>query len=394
MLLCNIVEVKISGEQIERFLNMCSFHKIKLFNIQREGQNCFIKIYADDFFRLKDICKKTEIKIKILQKKGLYFILLKYANRKLFFITAFLCLIVLCISSQFLWGIKIEGNQTITNDLITDYLHENGIYYGMPLSQIPIYELKTNIRETYDDIKWVSVYLKGCNLHIDIKENDTISPNTNLSFTYSDIIASEKGVVDSIIVRQGTPMVKPGDEVAKGDILISGKIEIIADDYTIKDTYLCNADGDVYLVYDYPIQEQISLEYLAKEYTGNEIQRKNLYFKNKIIPIPYPPISYIKYDSLTEIIDYPLNNILSIPITMKQTTYREYHVIRKKYNYLEAEKLLNKKLDKIFLSLKEKGVQIIEKNVKINTNSAYMSAIGTLKVKGLCNRLEATEENK
>ena len=394
MLLCNIVEIKISGVQIERFLNMCSFHKIKLFDIQRIEQNCFIKIYADDFFLLKDICKKTGIKTKILHKKGLYFILLKYANRKLFFLTASLCFVILCISSQFLWGIKIEGNQTITNDLITDYLQENGIYYGMPLSQIPINELKTTIRDTYDEIKWVSIYLKGTNLHIAIKENDTISPNTSIPFTYTDIIASENGIVDSIIVRQGTPMVKAGDEVSKGDILISGKVDIIAEDYTIKDTYLCNADGDVYLVYDYPIQEQISLEYLVKEYTGNEIQRKNLYFKNKIIPIPYPPISYIKYDSLTEIIDYPLNNFLSIPITLKQTTYREYHMIRKKYTNTEAEKLLNEKLVKIFLSLEEKGVQIIEKNVKISTNSAYMSVNGTLKVKSLCNRIEAMEENK
>ena len=393
MLLNSIVELKISGDQTERFLNMCSYHKIRLFDIQRKEQNCFIKIYADDFFNLKDICRKTHVKIKITHKKGLYFLILKYTKKQIFFITAFLSFLVFCIASRFLWGIKIEGNQTITNDLITDYLQENGIHYGMPLSQIPIYELKTNIRNTYDEIKWVSIYLKGTNLHITIKENDTVKPDSNLS-SYSDLIAPENGVVDSIVVRQGTPMVKEGDEVAKGDILITGKVDIIADDYTIKDTYLCNADGDVYLIYEYPIQEQFSLEYLLKEYTGNEIQRNKLYFNNQLIPIPYPPIPYIKYDSLTENIDYPLNNILSIPISLKQTTYREYQVIRKKYTSIEAEKLLNKKLDKIFLSLEEKGVQIIEKNVKINTNSAYSSATGTLKLKVLCNRFQAMEENK
>ena len=394
MLLNNIVELEISGEQIERFLNMCSYHKIKLFDIHGKEQSCFVKIYADDFFCLKDICRKTHVKIKIIHKKGLYFSILKYTKKQVFFITAFLSLLVLCIASRFLWGIKIEGNQTITNDLITDYLQEHGIHYGMPLSQIPINELKTNIRETYNEIKWVSIYLKGTNLHISIKESDTVKPDSNISFSYSDMIAPENGIVDSIIVRQGTPMVKTGDEVTKGDVLISGKVDIIADDYTIKDTYLCNADGDVYLIYDYPIQEQFSLEYLAKEYTGNEILRNNLYFNNQIIPIPYPPISYIKYDSLTENIDYPLNNILSIPISIKQTTYREYQVIRKKYTSTEAEKLLNKKLDKIFLSLEEKGVQIIEKNVKISTNSAYVSATGTLKVKGPCNSSQAMEENK
>ena len=394
MLINNIVELNVSGDQIERFLNMCSFHKIKLFDIQRTENSCQIKICAEDFFLLKDIRKKTGVQLKITHKEGICFSILKWSKRKIFAVSSLFCLLVLWISSCFLWGIKIEGNQTITNDLITDYLQEHGIHYGMPLSKIPIYELKTNLRESYDEIKWVSIYLEGTFLRISIKENDTVKPNLYPSSTYSDIVASENGIVDSIIVRQGTPMVKAGDEVTKGDILISGKVDIIADDYTIKETYLCNADGDVYLIYDYPMKEQISLEYLDKEYTGNQIQRKDLYFKNNLIKIPHFKIPYIKYDSLTENIHYPLQKILSLPLTIKQTTYREYQVIRKKYNYLEAEKLLNEKLDKIFLSLEEKGVQIIEKNVKISTNSAYLSATGNLKLKSCCNKVQPMEEFK
>ena len=394
MLLNNIVKLSVTGEYIERFLNMCSYHNIKIFDINRKENCCQIKIYADDFFRLKNICKKTEVKIKIIHKEGFYFLILKHAKRKLFFLTAFLCLLLLWISSHFLWGIKIEGNQTITNDLITDYLREHGIHYGMPLSKIPIYELKTDIRDTYDEIKWVSIYLKGTFLQITLKENDTVKPDTNFSSTYSDLIAGENGIVDSILVRQGTPMVKVGDEVAKGDILISGKVDILADDYTIQETYLCNADGDVCLTYDYPIQEQISFEYLVKEYTGRNIQQKDLYLKNSLIKIPHLKIPYIKYDSVTETMNLPLFDILSIPINIKQTTYREYQMIRKKYNYSEAEKLLNEKLDKIFLSLEEKGVQIIEKNVKISTNSAHLTATGHLKLKSCCNRSQAMEEIK
>ena len=264
----------------------------------------------------------------------------------------------------------------------------------MPLSQIPINELKTDLRNTYDEITWISIYLKGTNLHISIKERDTKKPSASQFYTYSDIVASENGIIDSILVRQGTPMVKVGDTVSKGDILISGKVDIIADDYTVKETYLCNADGDVCLIYNYPIEEQISLEYLAKEYTGNQTKKIDLYYKNSLIQIPHLKIPYTKYDSVTENMDYPLCNILSIPITIKQTTYREYQMIRKKYNYSEAEKLLNEKLDKIFLSLKEKGVQIIEKNVKINTNSVYLSATGNLKIRSCCSKSQSMEEIK
>ena len=394
MLLNNIIEFKVSGEDIERFLNMCSFHGIQLFDIQRKEKSCLIKIYAEDFFRLKDICKKTEVKIRITHKEGLYFIILKHAKRKLFFITAFLCLGLLWLTSRFLWGVRIEGNLTITNDLITRYLQEQGIHYGMPLSEIPIDELKTNLREVYGEIKWVSIYLEGTFLHISIKENDTIKPDTNSSSACSDLIATENGIIDSIFVRQGTAMVKPGDEVVRGELLISGKVDIMADDYSIKETYLCNADGDVCLIYHYPVEEQISYEYLTKEYTGNQIRRKNLYWNNKLFPIPYPEIPYIKYDSITENMDIPLFKILTVPAAIKQTTYREYQVIRKKYNYQEAEKLLNEKLDKIFLSLEEKGVQIIEKDVKISSDGTCLLATGNLIVRSCCTKPQAMEENK
>ena len=49
-------------------------------------------------------------------------------------------------------------------------------------------------------------------------------------------------------------------------------------------------------------------------------------------------------------------------------------------------------MDKIILSLEEKGVQIIEKNVKIRTNGAYLSMTGNLTVRSLCSELKALEE--
>ena len=66
---------------------------------------------------------------------------------------------------------------------------------------------------------------------------------------------------------------------------------------------------------------------------------------------------------------------------------------RKKYTNPEAEKLLNKKLDKIFLSLEEKGVQIIEKNVKIETNSVYSTMSGSLTLKVHCDNKTISEEH-
>ena len=394
MFLDNIVELHVLGEHIERFLNMCSYHNIKLFDISKTEDDCYVKIYAADFKHIKKIVRKTNVKLIISNKSGPYFLIKKYTKRKVFFITSFITLFLLWIASHFLWSIQITGNYTISNDMLTDYLRENGIYYGMPLSQIPIYELKTNLRNTYDEVTWVSIYLDGTILRISLKENDSVKPKINKNTSYTNLVADENGIVESVLVRQGTSMVKAGDSVSQNDILISGKIDIMADDYTIKESKYCEADGDIYLIYHHPIEESVSLEYLVKEYTGNIIQRKELFYQNTPLKFPHLKIPYTKYDAITETLDQPILKALSIPLTIKQITFREYHITKRKYDHLEAEKLLNEKLDKIILSLEEKGVQIIEKNVKISTNSAYMYLTGDLTVRSLCSRLQTMEENE
>ena len=387
-----MVELSVRGENIERFLNMCSFHDIKLFNIRIIEDKCYATIHAKDFFLLKEIVKKSNVKIKINKKEGLFFRIKKQAKRKMFFIASCLCLLILWIGSHFLWGIRITGNYSITDDMIQEFLQTQGIYYGIPLSKIPIFELRTNLRNTYDEITWVSVYLEGTNLHISLKENDTLTLPKKVESAPADLIANQSGIVDSIVVRQGTPMVVNGAEVSKGDVLISGKVEIPAEDGTLKENRYYKADGDVYLIYDYPISENLSKEYLSKEYTGNYVEKYDFYLNNQLLKIPHFKIPYIKYDSVTENIEHPVLDILSLPLKIKKNRYQEYHVVKKKYTNSEAEKLLKEKLDKIILSLEEKGVQIIEKNVKIRTNSAYLSMTGNLTVRSLCSEFKALEE--
>ena len=67
-------------------------------------------------------------------------------------------------------------------------------------------------------------------------------------------------------------------------------------------------------------------------------------------------------------------------------------MIRQKYTPEDARKIAEQKLNKIITSLEEKGVQIIEKNVKIKVNSAYLSLIGELTLKERCNTFALLEE--
>ena len=394
MNLNNILEICVSGENVERFLNLCSFHDIKLSNITNIDNKYYMNLSSEDFFKLKSIIKKSNVKVKITKKKGFLFQIKKQAKRKLFFITPFLCLLLLWISSHLLWGIRIEGNSAVTDDLIEEFLKEQGIYYGMPLSQIPIYELKTNLRTKYDEITWVSIYLEGAYLQISLKERDTTEFTTNSSITGENHVAPAAGTIESVLVRQGTAKVATGDTVEKGDVLIEGKILIPNQDGSIKETQYCKADGDVYIVYPYTIEEIIPLEHVEKQYTGKTYQKYIFIWDDKMWEFPSFKVPFLKYDCVTTPVNFQLLKIISLPLEIHQATYLDYVMIRQKYMAEEAKKLAEHKLNKIISSLEEKGVQIIEKNVKIRTNSAYLSLIGDLTLKERCNTFEILEESQ
>ena len=107
---------------------------------------------------------------------------------------------------------------------------------------------------------------------------------------------------------------------------------------------------------------------------------------------PTSKISYLNYEVMTEVKENALLSIFSIPIKIYQKTYYEYFEKEEKYTAEESQKILNKKLDKICETFIEKGVQIIEKNVKIKVNSAYLSLIGELTLKERCNTFALLEE--
>ena len=59
---------------------------------------------------------------------------------------------------------------------------------------------------------------------------------------------------------------------------------------------------------------------------------------------------------------------LGIPLYWGSITHREYQNVECEYTLKQAETLLNEKINTFLLTLEEKGVQIIEKNVKIDTS--------------------------
>ena len=72
------LKIQITGYSPERFLNMCSHHKIDLWNLTSCGHAYEMNISVHDFRKLKPILRKTKTKVKVKERCGFPFFLQKY----------------------------------------------------------------------------------------------------------------------------------------------------------------------------------------------------------------------------------------------------------------------------------------------------------------------------
>lgn len=221
------VTIKVWGYSTERLLNLCGNHDILVWGIKDQGDHTIMNISVQGFFALKPLLRKTGTRAAVLQRYGLPFFVSGMCRRKIFVIGLIGCLLFWMITSDYIWNIRIEGNFALTEDVLMDYLEEQGVHTAMKKSKLKIENLERALREDYDLITWTSVQLKGTTLLIHIKENEMPEyDQSSQSQTEEgmDLVAARSGTVSYMITRSGVPKVALGDTVEKGDVLVSGAV--------------------------------------------------------------------------------------------------------------------------------------------------------------------------
>ena len=384
------LRIRVWGFSPERFMNLCSNKGILLWDITRDGDVYFMCISLNNFWALRPIVKKTGTRVAVLERYGLPFFLPKLLKRKVFVAGLILAVFFWLWSSRYVWNIELSGNYQITQDVFDSFLKEHSVVIGMSKESLDIENLEKEIRRQFPQITWASAKLTGTKLMIDIKENDApIITEVPKNTEGMDLVSEYSGVVVSMIVRSGVPMVSIGDTVEEGTILVEGKVPIYNDDATIREYHYVNADADIVLEYTVSFQDRLSHDYVKKVYTGRE--KKNYYLRlgSRQLKVPRER-PFLVYDCLIRESMPMIFEKLSIPAALGTYTYREYQNIESKYTTEEGKNLLNEKLIAFIVSLEEKGVQIIEKNVKIDTNSGVWIMNGEFLVQGPVGKSIAT----
>ncbi len=316
------VTIKVWGYSTERLLNLCGNHDILVWGIKDQGDHTIMNISVQGFFALKPLLRKTGTRAAVLQRYGLPFFVSGMCRRKIFVIGLIGCLLFWMITSGYIWNIRIEGNFALTEDVLMDYLEEQGVHTAMKKSKLKIENLERALREDYDLITWTSVQLKGTTLLIHIKENEMPEyDQSSQSQTEEgmDLVAARSGTVSYMITRSGVPKVTLGDTVEKGDVLVSGAVPVYNEDTTVRKYQFVQADADIILRYGEDISVEKNLVYEEKRYTGEQENILVLGAGDKEWGLRLRKIPYASYDSSEEKKQVKLLDHLYLPFSDRKS---------------------------------------------------------------------------
>ncbi len=335
------VSIVIKGLFPERFINLCTKNKISLWNIKRKNKNeITADVAIDNFKKIRKIRSRSGCKIHITKKYGLRFFIYRYRKRKALAIGLVVFFIILWSLTKFVWIIDITGNDKVADSLILEQANKCGLKTGMFASAVNPKEIQTYLMTNMEALSFVSVTRNGTTVYIDVREREEKREHFDKN-TFSNIVADQSGVVESVLVQSGTAAVKKGDVVYKGQLLVSG-----ATDNKYLGIKYSNSDAEIMARVWH--EKTVELPYYIEEKvpTGKVKNKRkikifdfslNLFIKNKILFEKYDILSYTNYISLGK------GKVL--PFGIETHRYEEYIIKRTKLTVEQTKKLLLKELD-------------------------------------------------
>lgn len=210
---------------------------------------------------------------------GIPVFLEKYRRRYGLMLGGVIIAALIIISTQVVWDIRVTGNSTITAADVKNELASVGFSVGSKIGVRDMDEIANSVLAKSEKIAWLSINMKGNVALVQIREKTFPNTGEKESST-SNIVASCDGVIERLEVKRGTPAVKEGDVVRKGELLISGLSELKYGGYRAE-----QAIGNVYAVTVHHFFIEIPLEYERKVFSEPICSEKYIKFFSKRLNI-------------------------------------------------------------------------------------------------------------
>lgn len=336
------VQAVVKGNASQRFFSLLLQKGIQCWCIENTEEYYTFRHYWKDCKTIQRYADKTGMEYTADQIRGLPHIWKHCRKRPWIPVGVFVVLLLAVGVYQLVWGIRITGNETITHYEIQQFLQEMDIKKGSWKKKVQPRILSEKLMSHFETLSFATVYWDANTLVVEVKERTEEPAMLYENDETGDLVAKEDSLIYSIVTEKGTPRVQKGDVVRKGDILISGYAQSMADDGTLTYTPV-QAAGRVLGVRKYEFRDYQERNGEIREYQDT-VQNALAFFCDTRQIYLWNPFSN------TENYDIISSELFSLELFGKELQvyheeYQAYETLHYEYTAEEMERLIKERLN-------------------------------------------------
>ena len=184
----------------------------------------YAEIYRSDLKRVCELAQECGIELKYAEYETLSAKLLRYRKRIGIFIGVLAAAAVVFYFSGVVVTIDIQGNSSVSDEVIISALEELDIKQGTAIRDIDFKYCENKLRVMVNGIAWAGIRHTGNRVVVEVTEL-VEKPEMLNERMPCNVIASKSAEITYTSVYDGMLMRIVGDHVRAGDMLISGVTE-------------------------------------------------------------------------------------------------------------------------------------------------------------------------
>lgn len=342
------VRLTAAGPFPERFLNLCAQNNLGFWGVEwLESGAVKLTVAHRDWRRARVLSEKALCTLTREGARGIPPFLGRFRKRYALLVGLVLSLVTVCILSQFILTVEVSGNQSVPTAKILTELRRLGLRPGTYGPGVDEAMVGQKLLLRMGDLSWCAVNLKGTVAEVLVREAIK-APELLDEKLLGDVVAEAPGIISHMEVLSGGAMVKEGDTVLPGEVLIAGNVHLEPPAYSTTDLgwMQVKAQGRIYARTWRTLEAAIPLEAQTKAFTGGSKSFWSLevlgirinFYRNA-------GISYERYDKITRVWTAQLPGGREMPLSLTRETAREYSTLGVPIDAPAAEEMLKARLD-------------------------------------------------
>lgn len=323
------VEVHVTGAFPERLLNLCAQNGLQFWRLCWHDETSFtFRVALRDRKRLDELAQRSMCELREGGRRGAAAVAERMVERRWGFVIGLgLCFVAVSFLSKFLLVVEVTGNETVPTAVILSQLQRVGVRPGAYGPAIREKEAANEALLGLPELSYLAVNIYGTRAEVVVHEAEK-KPELLDESVPTDVVARADGILEDISAQSGRALFQDGDVVAKGEVLITGELDLKEPEYGTVDLgrLVVHAAGSATARTWRTLEETVPLTAWGRAYTG-EVQKgygiKILWFDLDFLQ--NSSISGGRYDKITRteqltLFGHPL------PVWFTSTALRPYEL--------------------------------------------------------------------